>query len=78
MIILVEAMFAISFYSKEPPLVDLSQGYAEDGFGYRDTLFGITTIQLPSTASNPISATVIGSGADETVWVFAADNKIPF
>ena len=64
------------WYAKEPPIVDLSQGYAQDGFGSRDTLSGITTVQLPSTASNPVDSTVIGSDADETVYVFGANNKI--
>ena len=64
------------WYAKEPPVVDLSQGYAQDGFGFRDTLSGVTTVQLPSTASNPVDATVIGSDSDETVYVFAGNNKI--
>ena len=66
MIILVRCSLS-PLVPKEPPLVDLSQGYAEDGFSYRDTLFGITTIQLPSYCYRL---------TDETVWVFAADNKI--
>jgi len=58
------------------PTVNLKEGFALDGFGFRDELAGVTTVQLPSDALNPVDATVIGSDLDEIVFVWAGNNVI--
>ena len=58
------------------PTVNLKEGFALDGFGSRDQLSGVTTVQLPSNALSPKDATVIGSNQDETVYVWAGNNTI--
>ena len=58
------------------PTVNLKEGFALDGFGSRDQLSGVTTVQLPSNALSPKDSTVIGSNQDETVYVWAGNNTI--
>lgn len=48
--------------------VNLALGTAEDGYGGIDQLSGIGTIHLPA-----LGGEVIGSGADETVFVFSGN-----
>ena len=62
------------WYAKENPTVNLAEGFALDGFGFRDSLVGVTTVQLPNDPDNPIDSTVIGSENDETVFVFYGDS----
>ena len=64
------------WYAKENPTVNLAEGFALDGFGFRDSLVGVTTVQLPNDLANPIDSTVIGSENDETVFVFSGNNVI--
>lgn len=60
----------------ESPSVNLKEGTATDGFGFQDSLQGITTVQLPNNKAKPLDAIVIGSDEDETVYVFAGNNTI--
>ena len=62
--------------SPKSPTVNLKEGFALDGFGFRDELAGVTTVQLPSDALNPVDAMVIGSNLDEIVFVWAGNNVI--
>lgn len=55
----------------ERPVVDLSKGYALDGFGGRDELTGIDTVHLTSKGG-----TVIGTAAAEMVFVFGGSSTI--
>ena len=64
------------WYAKENLTVNLAEGFALDGFGFRDSLVGVTTVQLPNDLANPIDSTVIGSENDETVFVFSGNNVI--
>jgi hypothetical protein len=59
------------WFATERPTVDLSQGYAFDGFGGRDTLIGIDTVHLTQ-----MGGTVIGSSAAETVFLFGGTNSL--
>tara|TARA_E500000331_G_scaffold226799_1_gene217150 strand:- start:139 stop:519 length:381 start_codon:yes stop_codon:yes gene_type:complete len=49
------------------PVINLKDGFALDGFGFRDELSGVATVQLPSDVLNPVDATVIGSELDEAI-----------
>ena len=62
--------------SPSSPTVNLNEGFALDGFGFRDELSGVSTVQLPSNTSAPVDAVVIGSDQDETVYVWAGNNTI--
>ncbi|MDC3239280.1 VCBS repeat-containing protein [Gammaproteobacteria bacterium] len=62
--------------SPSSPTVNLKNGFALDGFGYKDTLNGVTRVQLPTDKQNPVDATVIGSDNDEIVSLRAGNNVI--
>ena len=66
----------ILWWAPKNPTVNLKEGFALDGFGFRDELAGVTAVQLPSDALNPKDATVIGSDLDEIVFVWAGNNVI--
>ena len=59
------------WYATSRPTVDLSQGYALDGFGGRDTLSGIDTVHMSS-----LGGTMIGSAAAETLFIFGGNNTV--
>lgn len=50
--------------SPQPVRIQLAEGWAEDGFGGRDTLRGVGTVHLTGQGGE-----VTGSAADETVFV---------
>ena len=62
--------------SPSSPTVNLKNGFALDGFGYKDTLNGVTRVQLPTDKQNPVDASVIGSDNDEIVSLRAGNNVI--
>ena len=64
------------WYATENPFIDLEKGVANDGFGFEDILDGVTTVALPNDKSNPFDSSVIGSAADETVWIYTGNNTI--
>ena len=64
------------WYATENPSIDLEKGVANDGFGFEDILDGVTTVALPNDKSNPFDSTVIGSAADEIVWIYTGNNTI--
>lgn len=59
------------WYATSSPTVDLSQGYALDGFGGRDTLAGIDTIHMSA-----LGGKVTGTAAAETVFLFGGNNTV--
>ena len=59
------------WFATQKPNVDLAQGFADDGFGGRDTFSGIDTVHMSS-----LGGSVTGSGAAETVFVFGGVNLI--
>jgi hypothetical protein len=59
------------WFARSLPLVDLQQGYANDGFGGRDTLSGISTVHMSS-----LGGTVIGSSRNEIVFAFSGQKMI--
>jgi len=59
------------WFAKSLPFVDLQQGYANDGFGGRDTLSGIGTVHM-----SLLGGTVIGSSRNERVYAFSGQKTI--
>jgi len=59
------------WFAKSLPFVDLQQGYANDGFGGRDTLSGIGTVHM-----SLLGGTVIGSSRNERVFAFSGQKTI--
>ena len=53
----------------ESPVINLLEGWADDGFGYRDTISGITTIHGTS-----LGMTITGTSAYEHVLLFGGNN----
>ena len=53
----------------ESPTINLSEGWADDGFGGRDTISGITTIHGTS-----LGMTITGTSAYEHVLLFGGNN----
>ena len=64
------------WWSPSSPTVNLKEGFSQDGFGFKDTLTGVTRVQLPRDKQNPIDATVIGGENDEIVSLRAGNNII--
>jgi hypothetical protein len=54
-----------------PGKVDLVEGYALDGFGFRDLISGINTVH-----GSKYGVTVFGSKADERVFIFGGQNNL--
>lgn len=59
------------WYASGPATVDLVQGYALDGFGYRDVISGINTVH-----GSRYGATVLGTKVDERFFVFGGQNNL--
>ncbi|HEU4850817.1 MAG TPA: DUF4214 domain-containing protein [Telluria sp.] len=59
------------WFATGPAYVDLAQGYALDGFGFRDTLSAIDTVHMTAKGG-----TVIGTGAAEHVMMFGGSSTI--
>ena len=59
------------WYATEPATVDLLQGYALDGFGFRDLISGINTVH-----GTRFGVTVTGTGVDERVFIFGGQNNL--
>ena len=57
--------------AKEPATVDLFLGYALDGYGFKDSIEGINTVH-----GTQFGVTVIGTDANETVFIFGGKNNI--
>ena len=53
----------------ESPTINLLEGWADDGFGHRDTISGITTIHGTS-----LGMTITGTSAYEHVFLFGGNN----
>jgi len=59
------------WYAQGPATVDLTQGYALDGFGYRDVISGINTVH-----GSRYGVTVLGTKVDERFFVFGGQNNL--
>ncbi len=59
------------WFATSTAFVDLAKGYAIDGFGGTDQLSGIGTIHMSG-----LGGTVIGSGADETIFAFGGEKQL--
>ena len=57
------------WHATESPVINLLEGWADDGFGYRDTISGITTIHGTS-----LGMTITGTSAYEHVLLFGGNN----
>ena len=57
------------WHATESPTINLLEGWADDGFGYRDTISGITTIHGTS-----LGMTITGTSAYEHVLLFGGNN----
>jgi len=57
------------WHATESPIINLLEGWADDGFGYRDTISGITTIHGTS-----LGMTITGTSAYEHVLLFGGNN----
>ena len=55
----------------KPVVVNLAEGWAEDGYGGTDLIEGISTVHLPNSGGK-----VIGTSADETVFCFGGSGVI--
>ena len=57
--------------SKRPATVDLFLGYALDGYRFKDSIEGINQVH-----GTQYGLTVIGTDANETVWIGGGENNI--
>lgn len=57
--------------ARGPVVVNLAQGWAQDGYGGTDKLNGITEVHLPASG-----ATVTGAAANESVFCFGGNSLI--